>query len=157
MTTGLISPSSPPPSPDPLACDLLLASAVVSAARRDSRQSALQPTKEDLRLCPPHRRPPALPHIYGTPARRLSPRIRPSFRHASKGRFEAGLHLPKRTKGQRLDAPNLLEPSLPQPLAVDHAKGVAAQLCCLLCHQVDGAQLLLGTPVENPVLRAPPL
>jgi hypothetical protein len=47
----------------PLACDLQLASAAVSAARLDSfglsppwdppRQSALQPTKEDLRLRPP--------------------------------------------------------------------------------------------------------
>jgi hypothetical protein len=32
----LISPPSPPPSPDPLACDLQLASVAVSAARRDT-------------------------------------------------------------------------------------------------------------------------
>jgi hypothetical protein len=35
----LISPPSPPPSPDPLACDLQLASVAVSAARRDSASS----------------------------------------------------------------------------------------------------------------------
>jgi hypothetical protein len=35
----LISPPSPPSSPDPLACDLQLASAAVSAARRDSAAS----------------------------------------------------------------------------------------------------------------------
>jgi hypothetical protein len=35
----LLSPPIPPPSPDPLACDLQLASAAVSAARRDSASS----------------------------------------------------------------------------------------------------------------------
>jgi hypothetical protein len=35
----LLSPPSPPPSPDPLACDLQLASVAVSAARRDSASS----------------------------------------------------------------------------------------------------------------------
>jgi hypothetical protein len=43
--------------------------------------------------------------------------IRPSFRHASKERFEAGPHLPKLTKGQRFDAPDLTQeisvPALP--------------------------------------------
>jgi hypothetical protein len=42
--------------------------------------------------------------------------IRPSFRHASKERFETGPHLPKLTKGQWLDASDLLEPPLPRPL-----------------------------------------
>jgi hypothetical protein len=69
-------------------------------------------------LRPPHRSPPALPHVEhlhpdcrlavfdGISIRHL---IRPSFRHASKERFEAGPHLPKLTKGQRLDASDLLE------------------------------------------------
>jgi hypothetical protein len=47
--------------------------------------------------------------------------IRPSpFRHACKGRFEArpGPISPKQlTKGQRLDAPDLLKPQLPWPLS----------------------------------------
>jgi hypothetical protein len=69
--------------------------------------------------------------------------IRPSFRHASKERFEAGPHPPpKLTKGQRLDASDLLEPPLPRPLTHGHAKGVAIQLRCLLAHhQVSDAQL----------------
>jgi hypothetical protein len=68
--------------------------------------------------------------------------IHPSFRHASKERFtfEAGpQHLPKLTKGQRLDAPDLLKPPLPRPLTHGHAKGgVAVQLRCLLHHQPPG-------------------
>jgi hypothetical protein len=87
--------------------------------------------------------------------------IRPSFRHASKESFEAGPHLPKLTKGQRLDAPNLLKPPLPRPLTHGHTKGVAVQLRCLLHHQVGSAQFLLGDtggePAANPVLRTPPL
>jgi hypothetical protein len=60
-------------------------------------------------LRPPHRSPrPALPHVeHLHPDCRLavfdeipiSHLIRPSFRHASKERFEAGPHLPKLTNG----------------------------------------------------------
>ena len=78
---------------------------------------------------PPHRSPPpALPHVeHLHPDCRLAVfdeisirhLIRPSFRHASKGeRFEAGPHLPKLTKGQRLDASDLLEPPLPRPTGI---------------------------------------
>jgi hypothetical protein len=68
-TPAAISAKPPPPPPDPLACDLQLASAAVSAARRDSAASHpgrvyfSRPSKEDLRLRPPHRSPPALPHV----------------------------------------------------------------------------------------------
>jgi hypothetical protein len=44
----LLSPPSPPPSPDPLACDLQLASVAVSAARRDSASS--HPGRADFSL-----------------------------------------------------------------------------------------------------------
>jgi hypothetical protein len=62
-------PSSPPPLPAPLACDLQLASAAVPATRHDPASSHpggayfSLPSKEDLRLRPPHRSPPALPHF----------------------------------------------------------------------------------------------
>jgi hypothetical protein len=96
----LLSPPSPPPSPEPLACDLQLASVAVSAARRDSASSHpgrahFSLPKEDLRLRPPHRSPPALPHVeHLNPDCRLAVfdeismrhLIRPSFRRASKAR-----------------------------------------------------------------------
>jgi hypothetical protein len=78
------------------------------------------------------------------PIRHLIRPCRFAFRDASKERFEAGPHLPKLTKGQRIDAPDLFEPPLPLPLTHGHAKGVAVQLRCLLHHQVGDAQLLLG-------------
>jgi hypothetical protein len=53
--------------------------------------------------------------------------IRPPFRHASKELLETWPHLPELTKGQRLDAPYLREPSLPWVLAA-----VTVQPRCLL-------------------------
>jgi hypothetical protein len=86
--------------------------------------------------------------------------IRPSFRRASKERFEAGPHLPKLTKGQRLDAPDLLEPPLPRAALTHggHAKGVAVQSSAAFSAiRLAMLSSFLATPVEKPVLRTPPL
>jgi hypothetical protein len=101
----LLSPPSPaPPSPDPLACDLQLASVAVSAARRDSASSH-HPGRAYFslprRTCVCARQTaaprPALPHVeHLHPDCRLAVYdemsirhlIRPSFRPASKERFE---------------------------------------------------------------------
>jgi hypothetical protein len=95
----LLSPPSPPPSPDPLAGDhLQLASVAVSAARRDSASSHpgrahFSPPRRTC-VCARHTAaPPALPHVEHLhpdcrlavfdeiPIRHLT---RLSFRHASK-------------------------------------------------------------------------
>jgi hypothetical protein len=137
-------PSTPPPPPAPLACDFQLASAAVSAARRDSASShprvehTLAYQGGPVRLRPPHRSPPALPHVRNsictpTAASRFSMGCRSAISSAPRfamlgaskeRRFEAGpAHLPELTKGQRLEAPDLLKPPLPRPLTHGHTYG----------------------------------
>jgi hypothetical protein len=115
-----------PRAPDPLACDLQLASAAVSAARLDSASSHpgrahfSLPRRTCACLClrPPDCGSPALPqveHLYSDCRLAVFDQIsirhlvRPPFRHTSESgeRFEAGPHLPELTKGQWLDAPYL--------------------------------------------------
>jgi hypothetical protein len=84
--------------------------------------------------------------------------IRPSFRHASKECFEAGAHLPKLTKGQRLDAPDLLKSRRchgPWPTATPKVSRSSSDAFSAIRLAVLSS--FLATPVEKPVLRTPPL